>query len=244
MWTILFLSFLSGLCTPFGALLVLHFRTLSQPVLAFILALASGVMLTVVAIELLPASIKSGGWWWFALGCSSGLLLMSALGDLWRHRQGEPSAFDHHSRLKHTGQFVALAIAVHDLPEGMAIGAADAVHAQLGIVIALAMALHNMPEGMSIAAPLHAARTPRRKILGLTVLISLVTPLGTLLPLIGGKISPTFSAFVLAFASGAMLYVVAHDTLPESWQEGRKAAGLGLLAGAGLMAAMARLHSG
>lgn len=126
----------------------------------------------------------------------------------------------------------------------MAIGAGDMVHAQLGAVIAVAMALHNLPEGMSIAAPLSIGGMPRQKILGVTAAISLVTPLGTLLPLMIGNLSNAVSAFTLALASGAMIYVVAHDTLPESWQSQKSLTLVGLLAGAGLMIGVARMHTG
>lgn len=244
MWTIMTLSFLSGLSTPLGALIVLRFQTLSRPVLAFILALASGVMVTVVLTELLPNGIKTGGIGWFTVGCLGGIILMVGLAAQWRHVDAGSRAVTTSSRLRQTGQSIALAIAVHDLPEGMAIGAGDAVHAQLGLIIALAIALHNMPEGMSIAAPLAMGGMSRRKILVLTGLISFVTPLGTLLPLLLGALSPTLSAFFLALASGAMLYVVVNDTFPEAWQAHKEATVFGVLAGAAVMVGVASFHAG
>lgn len=244
MWTVMTLSVLSGLSTPLGALIVLRFRTLSGPALAFILALASGVMVTVVLTELLPNSLKTGGIGWFTAGCFAGVIVMVGLAALWRHVDTASRAGPTSSRLWQTGQSIALAIAVHDLPEGMAIGAGDGVHAHLGFIIALAMALHNLPEGMSIAAPLAMGGMPRRKILTLTGLISFVTPFGTLLPLLLGALSPAISAFFLALASGAMLYVVAHDTFPEAWQAHREATVFGVLAGAALMAGVTSLHAG
>ncbi|NMP23521.1 ZIP family metal transporter [Sulfobacillus harzensis] len=203
---ILAISFLSGLSTPLGALLVLGFRSLAPRILSFILGLASGVMVTVVVTELAPTSFQTGGLSALVLGCGSGIAAMSLLTDLWKPGNSFPS------RLRRTGHSIALAISVHDLPEGMAIGAGHAVHAKLGLIMALAIALHNMPEGMSIAAPLAMGGVARRKILGLTGLISLITPLGTLIPLVLGNLSHTISAVILAFAAGAMIYVVAQDT--------------------------------
>lgn len=230
---ILAISFLSGLSTPLGALVVLRFRTLRPWMLSFILALASGVMVTVVVIELAPTSLNTGGIPAFISGCVFGVVSMAFFTGLWK--SGDPSL----SRLRRTGQSIALAIAVHDLPEGMAIGAGHSLHAKLGIIMALAIALHNMPEGMSIAAPLAASGVGRRKIFALTLLISLITPMGTLVPLMLGSVSHGINAVILAFAAGAMLYVVVQDTLPESWRENRAAAVLGLVAGAALMGSLA-----
>ncbi len=232
---ILVISFLSGLSTPLGALVILRFRAMRPRMLSFILALASGVMVTVVATELVPTSLRTGGLAAFALGCGSGVLAMALLSNVWHPADASSS------RLRRTGQSIALAIAVHDLPEGMAIGAGHAVHAKLGLIMALAIALHNMPEGMSIAAPLAMAGVARRRILGLTVLISVITPLGTLVPVVLGTLSHAANAFILAFAAGAMLYVVVQDTLPESWNAGRLEAVVGLLSGAALMGSLASL---
>lgn len=243
MWTIVTFSLLSGLCTPLGAVLVLTFSTLPSRVLSFVLALASGVMLTVVLTELMPNSLNIGGPWWFILGAISGIVLMSLLRDLWRPTAPSGTALNTPNRLIQTGQAIALAIAVHDLPEGMAIGAGDLVHAQLGFVLALAIALHNLPEGMSIAAPLFMGGTPRNRILLLTLAISLITPLGTLIALGLGTLTPELQSFMLALASGAMIYVVVHDTLPESWRSGKVSLGLGLAAGVLLMGAISSLHS-
>ena len=241
MGTILLLSLLSGLSTPLGAWIVLQLHSLSRPTLAFILALASGVMVTVIGTELLPASIHTGGTLWFAMGCFSGILLMEGLALLWQPSRTLNVVLPFRHRMRHTGQSIALAIAVHDFPEGMAIGAADIVHAKLGLIIALAITLHNMPEGMSIAAPLRASGMRRRAIMGLTLLISLVTPLGTLTPLILGHLSRFLNAYILALASGSMIYVVAHDTGPQSWQTQKLWAIFGFIMGTSLMLGMAHI---
>ena len=239
MWNILAISLASGVCTPIGAWIVLGFRTIWPPMLAFFLALASGVMLAVVFTELMPASIDLHGYVGFGVGMAVGILLIAAVGHLWHHRKrSAPLPLE---RLYRTGQSIALAIAVHDLPEGMAIGAGDMVHARLGLAIAAAIALHNLPEGMSIAAPLSAAGVSRRRILATTGLISLATPFGTAIPLMFGQLSPVFSGFILAVASGAMVYVVAHDTLPEAWLSNKAMTGVGLAVGGLLMVAISHL---
>ncbi|MDA8200312.1 MAG: ZIP family metal transporter [Thermaerobacter sp.] len=233
-------SLLAGLFTPVGAWFILSRRRVSPATLSFTLALASGVMVTVVATELVPTGLRlAGGPTLLAAGVAGALLLALLRGAAaeWQGSgAGEPS------RLRFVGWFIAIAIALHDIPEGMAIGAGDAVGRSLGIVIAFAIALHNIPEGMSIAAPLALAGEPRRRILLATAAIGLVTPLGTLLSLAIGHLGPEWSAMVLGLASGAMVYVVGRDTLPESLAASRPIALAGTAAGAALMLALAAVH--
>ena len=244
MWNVPAISALSGLATPFGAALVLTFRTWSKAALAFMLALASGVMLAVVMTQLMPTSVRAGSWWWFALGSSVGLSLMFWIDDLRAVHPAEPvDPPSDQARLRVTGQAIAVALAIHNLPEGMAIGAGGAIHARLAVIIATAMALHNLPQGMSVAAPLASGGMPRRKILALTVLISAVIPLGSLIPLLVGHMSPGVNAFMLALASGVMLYVVFRHTMPEAWRCQKFFSSLGgLLTGILLMLALAGAH--
>jgi ZIP family zinc transporter len=133
------------------------------------------------------------------------------------------------------GWFVAAAIALHDLPEGMAIGAGSALAPRVGLLIAIAIALHNIPEGMSIAAPLAMGGVSRRRIWTTTLLIGLITPGGTVLAYVLGALSPVTSTVMLALAAGAMTYVAGWNTLPESFQLSPRAACLGMLAGALIM---------
>jgi ZIP family zinc transporter len=233
-------SLVAGMSTPLGAWLVASTRTVSPRVLAFTLALASGVMATVVAAELAPTSVAMAGWGLFVGGAATGAVMLALLRGALAEVVGRTP--DDAGRLRLVGWFIALAIALHDVPEGMAIGAGDVVHRELGVVLALAIALHNIPEGMSIAAPLAMGGVSRLRILAVTALIGLVTPVGTVVALILGRMGPDWSALVLALASGAMLYVVGRDTLPEAWRAGRSATMAGLLAGAVLMLALAAVH--
>lgn len=238
--SVMLASLLAGLSTPVGAWLILSRRQVSPALLAFTLALASGVMVTVVATELVPAGLRLAGWPLFLSAAAAGAVMLSLLRGAVAEWQGANAGGASHLRL--VGWFIAIALALHDIPEGMAIGAGDAVGQRLGVVIALAIALHNIPEGMSIAAPLAMAGESRRRILAATVAIGLVTPLGTLGSLAIGRIGTEWSAMVLALASGAMLYVVGRDTLPESLKTGRAPALLGLFAGAVLMLGLAAVH--
>ena len=120
------------------------------------------------------------------------------------------------------GLVMAAAIALHNVPEGMVIGAsfartADQILANRGgLVMALVIGLHNIPEGMAVAVPLISGGMSKWHSVGITALSGSPTILGALMGFLIGAISPTALVISLSFASGAMLYVVFGELLPES----------------------------
>ena len=120
------------------------------------------------------------------------------------------------------GLIMAAAIALHNFPEGMIIGAAYAAEAQAhlwdgsGWIVAIVIGLHNIPEGMAVAVPLMAGGTGRGKAIAITALSGAPTVLGAVLGYLLGTLSPFWHAASLSFASGAMLYVVFGELLPQS----------------------------
>ena len=127
-----------------------------------------------------------------------------------------------HNNLFIAGIIMAAAIALHNLPEGMVIGSAYAgsVASNLftsgGFLIAVVIGLHNIPEGMAVAVPLIAGGMGRVRAVCVTALSGLPTVIGALLGYWLGSIGPLWHTLSLAFASGAMLYVVFGELLPES----------------------------
>ena len=120
------------------------------------------------------------------------------------------------------GLVMAAAIALHNVPEGMVIGASFArttdqiLTNRGGLVMALVIGLHNIPEGMAVAVPLISGGMRRWRAVVLTALSGAPTILGALMGFLIGAISPTALVLSLSFASGAMLYVVFGELLPES----------------------------
>ncbi len=154
------------------------------------------------------------------------------------HREGRQPR----SGLFLAGLVMAAAIALHNVPEGMVIGASFATTAdQLlsnrgGMIMALVIGLHNIPEGMAVAVPLISGGMSKPRSVGVTALSGAPTILGALMGFLIGAISPTALVISLSFASGAMLYVVFGELLPESilmWKSKLPAAlaVLGLLTG-------------
>lgn len=163
------------------------------------------------------------------------------------HDNGELCACGHHT-LHTAGLVLAAAVALHNMPVGMAIGASFASPAQAGhaghagILAALIIGLHNIPEGMSIAAPMLAGGSRPLSAVGVAALSGLPTILGALLGYSAGTMNPLLLSVSLSFAAGAMLYVIFGELLPESeglWQ-GRLA---GLATMLGLLLGMALIFS-
>ena len=119
------------------------------------------------------------------------------------------------------GVGMACAIALHNIPEGMTIGASFAVSDNLmwgtGMIMAVLIGLHNIPEGMAVAVPLISGGTGRVKATLLTAACGLPTVLGAWLGFWLGDIGPLGLTMSLGFASGAMLYVVFGEIMPESY---------------------------
>lgn len=124
-------------------------------------------------------------------------------------------------RLFEAGLVMAIVIALHNLPEGMVIGATYAKQPTLlmggsALIIAIVIGIHNIPEGMAVSVPLIAGGTKKWKAVILTALSGLPTVIGAILGFGLGMINATFLSISLALASGAMLYVIFGELLPES----------------------------
>lgn len=129
------------------------------------------------------------------------------------------------------GYFIAIGIAIHNLPEGVAIGASSTVSEQLGIFTAGAIGLHNIAEGMAVALPLCLGKIAKRKIIFITSLTGLSTFFGTIIGLILVGISPLFVALSMAFAAGAMIYIASDELIPHSHQAHSEFANIGIMIG-------------
>jgi len=120
------------------------------------------------------------------------------------------------ARMLRSGILILIAIGLHNIPEGIAIGAGGSHDFRLGALLAVMIALHNIPEGMAIAAPLLAGGINRWRVVFLTALSGAPTFLGGLIGILIGSISNFSIAMSLSAAGGAMLYVVFGEIMPQS----------------------------
>lgn len=222
------LGLIAGLGTCLGALLVIVSGRPGPATVSLMLGFASGIMTAVIIFDLLPSSLQYGSFAATLTGFAGGIMLMAVL-DFVLHTL-TPSLFRGSGYLK-MGYLIAAGIALHDLPEGFAIAAGFAAAEKLGPILVLAIGLHNIPEGMVTAAPLRFGGMGAGRVLALNAMISLVTPLGTIAGLEMVEASYTFIGLLLAFAAGAMTYIVLGELAPESRRSNKPLAYTGMLAG-------------
>ena len=118
--------------------------------------------------------------------------------------------------LTRSGIILLLALSLHKLPEGIAIGAAGTYNITLGVIVAFTAMLHCLPEGMAIGAPLICGGMSRKKAIMLTALGGVPTIIGGVIGMYVGNISDTFLALALTIAAGTMLYVVFGEIIPQA----------------------------
>ena len=203
--------------TTLGGLIGIRFKYTSNKVLSFILSLASGLMIAIVCFDLVPEAMEIGEFSSLILGMLFGIFMMIAC-DLFvqkRFNKNMKKAGSSNSLLK-TGIIVSVGLALHNFPEGLAIGSGFEASMKLGYSLALAIALHDIPEGISMAVPMKNGGMKASKVIFYVVLSGVTTGIGAFFGAIVGNISKEIISMCLAFAAGAMLYIVSGELIPES----------------------------
>ncbi len=218
-------SILAGLGTVIGALLIFAKKNWSSKSLAFYLGLASGVMAAVVVFDILPSAFLFSGFLKVFAGVLLGVSLMAS-GDLTLFRKTSGT-----QTLYGLGYLIMLGIAMHDLPEGMAIALGEEMKSRTGMVIALGIGIHNIPEGMAIAAPLIMAGIKKTTIFMQILAVGLITPIGTLLGKCLVSALPFLLPLLLGMASGIMFYLVLFQLWPQAKLKDRKSRWWGFFLG-------------
>lgn len=218
-------SFFAGTSTVFGALILMLFGSPGKKTMASLLGFAAGIMIAVSVFELLPEARKLGSTLITVVGFLLGCGLMFLLDVVVPHAhlsQGDHLDVENNEHLHvkntvlRTGYLIFFGIALHNIPEGLAIGAGLESSPELGLAIALAIGMHNVPEGLAVAGPLRAGGLSIPKVILFTLGAGLMTPIGTAIGLLVFGISELFIAGSLAFAAGAMVYIVNDELVPQS----------------------------
>lgn len=235
-----------GGATVIGAVLGFMFKKISHAFSDLVLSFAAGVMLAAAVIGLILPSLEYGGEGGLpvtVLGIFCGALILNLLDKLVPHlhrlsgvdQEAHPSQTE---KLNKVLLFV-MAIAIHNLPEGIAAGVGFGTgNTGEALTIAAGIALQNIPEGMVIIAPMLAAGMSHRRTFVAALLTGVVEVLGTLLGYFAVSISTAVLPFALAFAGGTMLYVISDEMIPETHHGDARGVTYALLAGFCLMLAM------
>jgi ZIP family zinc transporter len=230
----------SGGGTALGALGLLALRNPSRRVLDAALGFTGGVMLAATAFSLLVPALDRGGITETMVGFAAGALALLLLDAKLPHthpQYAEPGHPDlEHAPAARRAKLLLIAMTIHNVPEGLAVGAAFAAAGpELGIPTALAIGLQNIPEGFAVGAPLLESGTSRLKAMLVAGSTGLVEPVAAVLAvLMLGLIGALPAA--LGFAAGAMVYVVVDELIPESHASGNeRTASVALLIGFAVM---------
>ena len=203
--------------TTLGGIIGIAFKSTSKKFLSFILALASGLMMAIVCFDLIPEALEITNIPNTLLGIVLGILIMIFCNIIvdrkLKRKSGKSSTIN--TMLK-TGIIVSLGLAIHNFPEGLAIGSGMEASFKLGINLAIAICLHDIPEGISMAVPMKAGGISKTKIIIYIILSGITTGIGAFFGAVIGKISSAIIGICLSFAAGAMLYIVSGELTPEA----------------------------
>ena len=217
-----------GGATVAGAILGFIFKKVSHRFSDIVLSFAAGVMLAAAVIGLILPSLEYGGdqgLWITVAGVFCGALFLNVLDKLVPHLH-KLSGLDQEA---HPGQteklnkvlLFVMAIAIHNLPEGIAAGVGFGTgNDGEALTIAAGIALQNIPEGMVIIGPMLAAGMSRSRTFIAALMTGLVEVAGTLFGYLAVSVSAVILPFALAFAGGTMLYVISDEMIPETHAHG------------------------
>lgn len=238
-WLGIIASMLAGLATGVGALPIFFKKNISRKFLDALLGAAAGVMLAATSFSLIiPALEKGGGGVKSAtitlIGILCGGFFIDSVDKFFPNTNLLYNAINNRKTKDVDGIQVAterfhmspemrkiwlfiIAITVHNFPEGLAVGVGfgngDIAN---GISLAIGIGLQNLPEGLAVALPLLREKYSKSKAFLITLATGLVEPIGGLIGVALVQVAKPILPFALAFAAGAMLFVISHEIIPES----------------------------
>jgi ZIP family zinc transporter len=222
--TIVGLSLLAGLATGLGGLVAVSVKP-GRTALGFGLGFTSGVMITLALFGLVVESWKSAGFLTATVAFALGALIMLALDSLLPHIHGkvkEAGVVGDKIKLYEMGLLITIGMTLHNIPEGVAVGAGYVHLPAFGIAIAIAIAAHNIPEGVAVALPIFASTGNRWKAFQYAVLSGLTEPVGALAAALFLTGFASLVSGALAFAGGVMFFITLDELVPAACSRGHE----------------------
>jgi len=220
--------------TVVGALPVLAGSRIGTAAMPYGMGFAAGVMISASFTSLLIPATELGGIVQIFTGFFVGAIAVYSMDRLLPHEH-LLKGFEGPEKLKtklRAAWLLAIAVIIHNIPEGAAVGAAVANSLKDGVVLAIAIGIQNVPEGLAVALPLSTAGKKTGYSMWIAVLSGAVEPIAAALAAAVAYTSRAVLPYLLSFAAGAMIYVVSHEIIPETHAEKREIrATLGLLIG-------------
>ena len=227
-----------GGATVIGAIIGFIFKNISHKFSDIVLAFAAGVMLAAAVLGLIFPSLEYGGKYGIVItvaGILTGAFFLNLIDKLvpHLHKMVGPDIESHKNADLDKVLLFVMAIAIHNLPEGIAAGVGfGSGDTSRALIIASGIALQNIPEGMVIITPMIAAGVSSKKTFVCALITGLVEVVGTLIGFFAVSFSTAILPFALAFAGGTMLYVISDEMIIETHAHGsERAATYSLLIG-------------
>lgn len=209
--------FFGTIGTTVGGIIGCTIKSQSNKFLSFMLSFAAGLMMAVICFDLIPESLGISKISQTIIGIFIGIIIMiicDIIVDKKFNKNNQTQSVK--SNLLKTGIIVSIGLAIHNVPEGLAIGSGFDASVNLGYALAIAICFHDVPEGISMALPMKNGGMKIWKVMLYVILSGIATGIGALIGSIVGRVSEQIIAICLSFAAGAMLYIVSGELIPES----------------------------
>lgn len=219
-----------GGATVVGALIGFLFKNPSHKFHDAILSFAGGVMLCAAVVGLIMPSLESGGKFSLLItiaGIMCGAICLNLIDKLvpHMHKLTGVDQESHPEKAKQLNKVLlfVIAIAIHNLPEGIAAGVSfGSENVNQALIVAGGIALQNIPEGMVIIAPMIAGGISKKRTFVIALITGVIEVIGTLIGYFAVSLSTAILPFALAFAGGTMLYVISDEMIPETHSHGNE----------------------
>ncbi len=242
-------TLLAGLSTGIGSAIAYVAHKMNRTIISLLLGISAGVMIYVSFVEIFAhaqeilsdiAGAKLGAIY-ATLALFGGVAVIWIIDLLVPEHENPHEIHSEQSpqKMRRLGVMAAIAIAIHNFPEGISTFVTALESPSLGLAIAIAISLHNIPEGIAVSIPIYQSTGSRSKAFWLSLASGLAEPLGALLAylILMPYITPTLMAITLASVAGVMIYVSIDELLPAARSYGKHHASImGFIIGMALMA--------
>lgn len=215
-------STLAGMAgTGLGGIISIFFRKPGAKLPAVMMGFSGGLMMAVSCLDMMPEAVRSAGAAYAIIGMLLGVVaimaahLFTGTGKERGNATIQSGQDTQAASLLRTGVLISIGIALHDLPEGMAIGAGFNLP-HYGVWISMLLMLHNIPEGVAMGVPLALSGVKRLRVVLYCVMAGMPSILGAVIGQLVGEISKYFIGMSIGFAAGAMILVTLRDLIPQS----------------------------
>ncbi|MDA3734223.1 ZIP family metal transporter [Niameybacter massiliensis] len=197
-----------------GIVLYYLFDIKSKRLIGMLFGTTSGIMIAMICFDVLPHATKSGETTLMIIGVAIGILIglfLEDLTDLLGNGIGGKQ-----NKTAHTGLMLILGIAIHNIPEGIALGTLGATSPETIMQFAFVMCIHSIPEAIAIAIPLKAGKTSGKVVGCIPLVLGGIMAVGAGIGYVMSQVASDFITVVLGLAAGIILYIVCEELIPES----------------------------